>query len=84
MFSKLALLATVSFALSTFALPGGPSSDSCSTGSLQCCDRVEQANHEDATALLGLVGATVQDVTVAVGLQCNPISVIGVASGNNW
>lgn len=41
-----------------------------------------QASSAAGQALLGLVGATVQDVTAKIGLGCSPISAIGVGSGN--
>ncbi|KAI0628863.1 hypothetical protein C8Q77DRAFT_1161891 [Trametes polyzona] len=41
-----------------------------------------QAGSQSASALLGLLGIVVQDVNVLVGLNCSPISVIGVGTGD--
>ncbi|KAK7460981.1 hypothetical protein VKT23_008909 [Stygiomarasmius scandens] len=54
----------------------------CNTGSLQCCDSVEDAHSDTVQTLLALLGAEVGDITGQVGVTCNPITVIGV-SGNN-
>ena len=34
------------------------------------------------SALLGLLGVVLQDVNVGLGLDCSPISVVGVGSGS--
>ncbi|KAF8883884.1 hypothetical protein CPB84DRAFT_1686088 [Gymnopilus junonius] len=49
----------------------------CTTGGLQCCDSIQQAGSPAASALLGLLGISVQDVTVPVGITCSPITVVG-------
>ncbi|KAK7444493.1 hypothetical protein VKT23_015174 [Stygiomarasmius scandens] len=54
----------------------------CNTGSLQCCDSVEDAHSDTVQTLLALLGAEVGPITGQVGVTCNPISVIAV-SGNN-
>ncbi|KAI0753527.1 hydrophobin, partial [Daedaleopsis nitida] len=55
---------------------------SCSTGSIQCCQSVQSANSTAIAPILGVLGIVVQDVNALVGLQCSPINVVGVASGN--
>ncbi|KAE9407602.1 hydrophobin 2 [Gymnopus androsaceus JB14] len=74
-------LAFVSAALATLAaatptLRNEPAS-SCTTGPVQCCNTVEPASSSAAAGLLGLLGIVVQDLTVAVGITCSPITVIG-------
>ncbi|KAF5344529.1 hypothetical protein D9758_016471 [Tetrapyrgos nigripes] len=54
----------------------------CNTGSLQCCNSVQSASSSPVASLLGLLGIVVGDITALVGLNCSPISVIGVA-GNS-
>ncbi|KAJ8487052.1 hypothetical protein ONZ51_g4461 [Trametes cubensis] len=61
--------------------PTEPAS-SCSTGPIQCCNSVESASDPVGSLLLGLLGIVVQGVDVLLGLDCSPISVIGVGGGN--
>ena len=41
-----------------------------------------QANSAAGAALLGLLGIVLQDVDVTLGLDCSPITVVGVGSGS--
>ncbi|KAI0669388.1 fungal hydrophobin, partial [Trametes maxima] len=61
---------------------GGGSGASCSTGDIQCCESISKADSAAASKVLGLLGVVVQDVNAIVGLNCSPISVVGVGSGN--
>ncbi|TBU48960.1 fungal hydrophobin, partial [Dichomitus squalens] len=87
MFSRVAAFALVALPLLAAATPlegrGEPAS-SCSTGPVQCCNTWYNAQASDpaAAGILGLLGIVLQDLTVAVGLSCSPISVIGVGTGN--
>ncbi|KAJ8455802.1 hypothetical protein ONZ51_g12329 [Trametes cubensis] len=54
---------------------------SCSTGPIQCCNSVQSASAPGIGALLGLLGIVLQSLDVLVGLDCSPISVIGVGGG---
>ncbi|KAF9552098.1 fungal hydrophobin, partial [Agrocybe pediades] len=54
----------------------------CTTGDLQCCNSTGAASESSISALLGLLGIVVQDVTALVGVNCSPISVIGIG-GNS-
>ncbi|TRM67063.1 fungal hydrophobin-domain-containing protein [Schizophyllum amplum] len=67
-----------------FARRAGPSSTpgSCSTGPVQCCNKVVKASNPAAGLLLGLLGIVLGDLNTLVGLTCSPISVIG-AGGNS-
>ncbi|KAI0363041.1 hydrophobin 1 [Pilatotrama ljubarskyi] len=56
---------------------------SCDTGSLQCCDSAEKAGSAAGAALLGLLGIVVQDANVLLGVNCSPITVIGVGGGSS-
>ncbi|TFK32263.1 fungal hydrophobin-domain-containing protein [Crucibulum laeve] len=60
--------------------PSG-SPNTCSTGPVQCCNKVTQANDPVAALLIGLLGIIVGG-DVAVGLTCSPLSVIGIG-GNS-
>ncbi|KAI0808138.1 fungal hydrophobin-domain-containing protein [Fomes fomentarius] len=63
---------------------GGNGGSKCSTGPVQCCNRVvDPSSQEHKNALSTLLGVPVGDVKGMVGLNCSPINVIGVASGND-
>nr|AAY97884.1 hydrophobin 1 [Phlebiopsis gigantea]ACM89291.1 hydrophobin [Phlebiopsis gigantea] len=57
-------------------------SGSCDTGSLQCCDSTITSTSASSNILLGLLGVVVGDLTGLVGLNCSPLSIIGIGSGN--
>ncbi|KAL1944042.1 hypothetical protein VTO73DRAFT_3860 [Trametes versicolor] len=59
-----------------------PTGGSCSTGPIQCCNSLESANSGAGSLLLGLLGIVVQGLDVVLGLDCSPISVIGVGGGS--
>ncbi|KAF4618850.1 hypothetical protein D9613_009768 [Agrocybe pediades] len=54
----------------------------CNTSNIQCCNSVQAANSDPVTALLGLLGVVIGDITALVGLGCSPLSVIGIG-GNS-
>ncbi|KAH9945468.1 fungal hydrophobin [Epithele typhae] len=60
---------------------GSPSSGSCNTGPVQCCNSVQKANDSVVSTILGLLGL-VADPDVLVGLQCSPLSVVGVGGSS--
>ncbi|KAF8153772.1 fungal hydrophobin-domain-containing protein [Crassisporium funariophilum] len=83
-FKVLSALALVTLAAATPTRRTGeptPASQ-CNTGDLQCCNSAQAANSAAASALLGLLGIVVQDVTAIVGITCSPITAIGVG-GNS-
>ncbi|KAM5537112.1 hypothetical protein V8D89_009258 [Ganoderma adspersum] len=55
---------------------------SCSTGSVQCCNSTVAANSASGNLLLGLLGIVLGDITGLIGLNCSPLTVIGVGTGN--
>ncbi|EJD00348.1 hydrophobin-domain-containing protein [Fomitiporia mediterranea MF3/22] len=69
-------------ATTTVTITSGPapSSGSCNTGPVQCCNSVEPASSENASKQLGLLGIVLQDVNIPIGITCNPISVLGLGS----
>ena len=84
MFAKLAVYTTAVFSVLAVATPVPGGSGSCSTGPIQCCNSVQKASDPATSLLLGLLDVVVQAVDVTVGLDCSPISIVGVASGNSW
>ncbi|RPD58200.1 fungal hydrophobin [Lentinus tigrinus ALCF2SS1-7] len=71
--------ATALLALPVLAVAAG---GSCSTGAVQCCQHLEDANSAAGAALLSAVGIAVQGVTGQLGTQCSPISAVGVGGGS--
>lgn len=45
-------------------------------------DNIAQSNSATASALLGLLGIDLGSITGLIGLDCSPISVVGVGSGS--
>ncbi|KAI0330323.1 fungal hydrophobin [Cubamyces sp. BRFM 1775] len=84
MFSRIATFALAALPILAAATPlavrGG---DSCSTGPIQCCNQTATTNSASGSAILALLGINAQDVDALIGLQCTPITVIGVATGNS-
>ncbi|KAJ3491684.1 hypothetical protein NLI96_g531 [Meripilus lineatus] len=71
------ILFFIAFAVAT-PTPGAATDGSCSTGPIQCCQQTQTANGGGIiTALLNLLNIIV-DANALVGLDCSPITVIGV------
>ncbi|CDO70107.1 hypothetical protein BN946_scf184806.g34 [Trametes cinnabarina] len=75
MFSRVAVAAIL-------ALPLLAVAQNCNTGAIQCCNSIESSDSAVGSALLSLLGVVVEDVGVALGLGCSPISVIGVGQSS--
>ncbi|EPQ51122.1 hydrophobin [Gloeophyllum trabeum ATCC 11539] len=85
MFSKLSLFAVSALSILAAATPtptGTEPAGQCTTGPIQCCNTVTQANDPAAATILGSLGVVLQDVTALVGLTCSPINVVGIGSGS--
>ncbi|KAF8064080.1 hydrophobin-251 [Lyophyllum atratum] len=85
MFPKVALFSVVAFGLSAaVAMPhNNPSEYSCNVGAVQCCNQVADSQTASGAELLqNLLGAAAQGITGQIGVECNPISVIG-GGGNS-
>ncbi|KAI0746819.1 fungal hydrophobin-domain-containing protein [Daedaleopsis nitida] len=66
----------------TVTAPASAPTGACSTGPIQCCNSVSKASDPVSSLLLGLLGIVVEGVDVLLGLDCSPITVIGVGSGS--
>ncbi|EMD41209.1 hypothetical protein CERSUDRAFT_78901 [Gelatoporia subvermispora B] len=47
-----------------------------------CCATVGKASDSAVSKALGLLGVVIQDITAIVGVNCSPITVVGVGSGS--
>ncbi|KAI1797439.1 fungal hydrophobin [Ganoderma leucocontextum] len=68
------------------ATPSGTPSGgdyNCNTGSVQCCNQVSKANDNIVSTILGLIGLGGTAGDVLVGLQCSPLSVVGIGSASS-
>nr|AGC26952.1 hydrophobin [Polyporus umbellatus] len=59
----------------------GNGGQQCTTGPVHCCNSVQKANDSVVSVLLGLLGL-VADPDVLVGVQCSPLSVVGVGGSS--
>ncbi|KAI0755529.1 fungal hydrophobin [Fomes fomentarius] len=80
MFSHALTLAIAVMPLLAAANPitGNPHNSTCSSGPVQCCDTSALASTPKGADALGLLGIVLEDLNVVLGLQCIPISIIGV------
>lgn len=87
MFSKIAIFATITLALSVAAAPiaGDGGDEYCSIDEIYCCNQVEQSQSTaGANIARTIVGLDVQSLTGLIGANCSPITVIGTANGGTW
>ncbi|PPQ78639.1 hypothetical protein CVT25_010603 [Psilocybe cyanescens] len=88
MFSRTSLVALVALPLlaTANAVPrgAGEPSGQCNTGSLQCCNNVGTASTllANVVGAAGLLAGFVGPVEAVLGINCTPISVIGIG-GNS-
>ncbi|EIN04580.1 fungal hydrophobin, partial [Punctularia strigosozonata HHB-11173 SS5] len=54
----------------------------CDTGPVQCCDSVQSSSDPVTSLLLGLLGIVAGGVDVPIGVNCSPITGIGLG-GNS-
>ncbi|PFH49508.1 hypothetical protein AMATHDRAFT_63114 [Amanita thiersii Skay4041] len=77
-FVVLTLLTLPIFSLAASIPRGGPT---CSTGEQQCCNHVQNVQNLDRglEAFLSLIQVDVSQLTGSVGVQCDPVAVLGVS-----
>ena len=82
MFAKLAIISTLAVLAVATPVPDDGAGQ-CNVGSLQCCDSVQNASDPAASNILSGLALDL-GATVPVGLNCSPISALGVGSSGNW
>ncbi|KAF8635426.1 hypothetical protein AX15_000415 [Amanita polypyramis BW_CC] len=90
MFARVsALFLIVPFFVSATAVPhggyghGGGVTNQCNSGTLQCCNTLQDAHSGTVASLLGPLEAVLGPLTGQVGLNCIPVNVLGIG-GNSW
>ncbi|KAF4580673.1 hypothetical protein EYR40_003072 [Pleurotus pulmonarius] len=73
---------TVTVTTTSQPAPTSIPASQCSTGPVQCCNSLEEADSLPVATLLGLLGVVIQGVDVLVGITCSPLSVIGIGSNS--
>ncbi|TFK42328.1 fungal hydrophobin-domain-containing protein [Crucibulum laeve] len=89
MFSRAFAACVLALPLLSAAIPavekrggGKGGSYTCNSGSLNCCNQVQQANPAATSFLNGLLGIVIP-VGIPIGLNCDPISaLIGVGTNS--
>ncbi|KAF5309249.1 hypothetical protein D9619_012774 [Psilocybe cf. subviscida] len=80
---KFTTLTTVAVATLAAATGGCDSPvNQCDTGTILCCESLSDPNSASIAALLALLGVQVGTLSGCAGINCSPISVIGI-SGNS-
>ncbi|TRM65947.1 fruiting body protein SC1 [Schizophyllum amplum] len=76
---SLALLAFPILAVAT-VIPrtDGDGEGACSTGPVQCCNTVAETYDSHVAEILGELGIDVGSLSGLVGLQCAPITILGL------
>jgi hypothetical protein len=83
MFSKVAILAIVSLALSAVAAPQSDEYN-CNTGPVQCCNEVHKSDSAAGATLLRSVGIVAQGISGSIGGNCSPLTGAGLGNGASW
>ncbi|KAF9463881.1 hydrophobin [Collybia nuda] len=80
MFSKITILAALSFALSVAAAPSA-GQYKCNTGAAYCCNETRQAQTVTDAKTKAIIAAVAQGFTGTIGQNCSPITGLGVGGG---
>ncbi|KAF9263101.1 fungal hydrophobin [Marasmius fiardii PR-910] len=77
LFNKFVTVSAIATLAAATAIPRDGASN-------QCCQQVQsvqQANSSGLSGLLSLLGVVLGDITLPIGLNCSPITVIGGGNG---
>ncbi|KLO15764.1 hydrophobin 2 [Schizopora paradoxa] len=67
MFNKLAFATILAVATTSFAATDA------------CCDSVQSSSSQSLSSLLGAIGVILQGTNIPIGLDCSPITAVGVS-----
>ncbi len=85
---KLVTLTTLALAAFAAATPTpAPRADGdgqCATGPIQCCDTTTTATDPLVSVILSLLGIVLPDLTAIIGINCSPLTIIGVGGSEWW
>ncbi|KAF8877411.1 type 1 hydrophobin [Infundibulicybe gibba] len=81
MFAKTTLLFLASAALLVSATPVPDNNNSCNTDSMYCCNQVHKSESAEYTDLVTEYGLNVKAITGNIGVNCSPITGLGVGGG---
>lgn len=84
MFSKVAILAAVSLALSVAAAPGSGAEYNCNTQGNYCCNSSQDTTQLSEQLVKSIIAVGVQGLTGQADLTCTPITAIGLGGGASW
>ncbi|KAI0325157.1 hypothetical protein GY45DRAFT_1207940, partial [Cubamyces sp. BRFM 1775] len=59
------------------------SAGECNTGSIQCCDQVEDAKSEQMSSIISSLGIDPLSAIGLAGTSCSPIDVLGLGGGSS-
>ncbi|KAI0366465.1 fungal hydrophobin, partial [Pilatotrama ljubarskyi] len=55
----------------------------CNTGSIQCCDQVQDAKSSQMSGILSSLGLDSSSITGLAGTSCSPIDVLALGGGTS-
>ncbi|PFH47912.1 hypothetical protein AMATHDRAFT_150975 [Amanita thiersii Skay4041] len=82
MFFCIAIAVVFFFASFGVTAPVARDDSYCNSGSVQCCNSIEQASTEILTLVLSTTGMTSDQISGQVGVTCSPVTDMG-ESGNS-
>lgn len=88
MLSKIAFVVASALAIVAVAAPAGGDnggiSGSCSTGSVQCCNSVQDHNDFSRNYATNMMGASPSDLGGQFAALCTPSTIVGAGAGSDW
>ena len=81
LFNKLFTISAITTLAAATALPRGGGGEG--PGGTECCESVQTAANTPKSTLdlLALIGIVISDLSIPIGLNCSPITVIGGGNG---
>ncbi|KAI0360651.1 fungal hydrophobin [Trametes cingulata] len=55
----------------------------CNTGPVQCCDTLQKSDSKEGALVLGLLGLATGPLDTFIGINCNPIPILGATTGTS-